>query len=75
MEIRDVVYEEIKKIVDVDFDDNTLFKEDLGLDSFKALNLLMSLDNKGISFKNERLNSVKSIGELIDSLEWKKWKI
>lgn len=72
MEIRDIVYEEIKKIVDTDFNDDTLFKEDLGLDSFKALNLLMSLDNKGISFKNERLNSVKSIGELIDSLEWKK---
>ena len=72
MEIRDVVYEEIKKIVDVDFDDNTLFKEDLGLDSFKALNLLISLDNKGISFKTERLNSIKSVGELINSLEFKK---
>ena len=72
MGIRDIVYEEIKKIVDVDFDDNTLFKEDLGLDSFKALNLLISLDNKGISFKTERLNSIKSVGELINSLEFKK---
>lgn len=72
MEIRDIVYEEIKKIVDVDFNDNTLFKEDLGLDSFKALNLLITLDNRGISFKTEKLNSVKTIGELIGSLEIKK---
>ena len=72
MEIRDIVYEEIKKIVDVDFNDNTLFKEDLGLDSFKALKLLINLDNRGISFKTEKISSVKTVGELISSLEIKK---
>lgn len=68
--IREEVYNEIKKAVgdDISFNDDSLIKEDLGIDSYKAVNILFNLDKKKISFKSEKISSVKTVKDLIDSL-------
>lgn len=70
MDIKEEVYQEIKKIIgdDVNFNDDSLFKEDLGIDSYKAVTILLNLDKKKITFKNEDLPSVKSIKDLLNVL-------
>ena len=55
---------------DIAFDDNSLCKEDLGIDSYKAIALLLSLDKKKISFKQEKIPSIKTVKDLLDALEY-----
>ena len=68
--IKEEVYKEIRKIVgnDVNFNDDSLFKEDLGIDSYKAVTILLNLDKKQISFKSDNLTSVRTIKDLLESL-------
>ena len=70
VDIKEEVYKEIRNVVgeDVNFNDDSLFKEDLGIDSYKAVNVLLNLDKKHISFKSENLPSIKSVKDLLDSL-------
>ena len=72
MDIKKEVYQEIKNIIggDIAFDDNSLCKEDLGIDSYKAIALLLSLDKKKISFKQEKIPSIKTVKDLLDALEY-----
>ena len=50
---------------------NSLFKEDLGIDSIKGFKLMMSLEKKNIVFKNVQITSLNTVKELIDVLEFK----
>lgn len=70
--IKEEVYKEIKNVIgnDVDFNDDSLFKEDLGIDSYKAVNILLNLDKKQISFKDENLPSIKTVKDLLESLTY-----
>ena len=70
--IKEEVYKEIKNFIgnDVDFNDDSLFKEDLGIDSYKAVNILLNLDKKQISFKDENLPSIKTVKDLLESLTY-----
>lgn len=70
--IKDEVYKEIKNIIgdDVSFNDESLIKEDLGIDSYKAVTVLLNLDKKRIAFKNGKIPAVRTVKELIDSLEY-----
>ena len=69
MEIREEVYKEIKNIVgdDIDFNDDSLIKEDLDIDSYKAVSVLLNLDKKKITFKSENLPVIKTVKDLIDA--------
>lgn len=70
MEIREEVYKEIRSIVgdDIDFNDDSLIKEDLDIDSYKAVSVLLNLDKKKITFKSENLPMIKTVKDLIDAL-------
>ena len=72
MEIREEVYKEIKNIVgdDIDFNDDSLIKEDLDIDSYKAVSVLLNLDKKKITFKSENLPVIKTVKDLIDALAY-----
>ena len=70
MNIKEEVYKEIKNIVgdDVEFNDDSLFKEDLGINSYKAITILLNLDKKKISFKSDNLPAIKTVRDLLNSL-------
>ena len=70
IDIREEVYKEIKNVIgdDVDFNDDSLFKEDLGIDSYKAVSILLNLDKKQISFKSDNLPNIKTIKDLLNVL-------
>ena len=70
MNIKEEVYLEIRKVVgdDVDFNDDSLIKEELGINSYKAINILLNLDKKKIAFKNENIPTIKTVRDLLDSL-------
>ena len=70
MNIKEALIEELQIVVgkDVAITDETLLKEDLGIDSFKAINLLFALENKGIVFKSDKIASIKTVKDLISAL-------
>lgn len=72
IDIKEEVYKEIRNIVgdDVSFNDDSLIKEDLGIDSYKAVNVLLNLDKKQISFKSENIPSIKTVKDLLNSLTY-----
>lgn len=72
IDVREEVYKEIKKVIgdDIDFNDYSLVKEDLGINSYKAVSILLNLDKKKITFKSENLPNVKTVKDLLDSLEY-----
>ena len=72
MDIKQEVYNEIRKIVgdEVEFNDDSLVKEDLGIDSYKAVTVLLNLDKKKIAFKNDNVPSVKTVRDLLNSLTY-----
>ena len=72
MSVKDIVYEEIKKYTDFEFCDNSLFKEDLCINSYKAVQLMMGLERRGVVFKAGMLPAIKKVSDLIDCLEFKK---
>ena len=70
MDIKEELYNEIKKVLgeDISFNDDSLVKEDLGIDSYKAVTILLDLDKKKISFKSENLPAIKTVKDLLNSL-------
>ena len=72
MNIKEEVYLEIRKVVgdDVDFNDDSLIKEELGINSYKAINILLNLDKKKIAFKNENIPTIKTVKDLLESLAY-----
>ena len=70
MNIKEEVYKEIRNIVgdDISFDENSLIKEDLGINSYKAVTILLNLDKKKISFKSENIPNIKTVKDLLESL-------
>ena len=70
MDIKEELYKEIKKVLseDISFNDDSLVKEDLGIDSYKAVTILLDLDKKKISFKSENLPAIKTVKDLLNSL-------
>ena len=72
MDIRGELYQEIKNVIgdNVTFNDDSLFKEDLGIDSYKAIALLVALDKKKITFKQDKLPSIKTVKDLLNVLEY-----
>lgn len=73
MNIKEEVYKAIIEIKtnDIEIKDDSLFKEDLGIDSIKGFKLLMLLDKKNIVFKKELPNEIKTVNDLIMALEEK----
>ena len=69
--VKEEVYKEIKNAVgDIEFNDDSLVKEDLGIDSYKAVNILLNLDRKKITFKSENIPTIKTVKDLLDSLTY-----
>ena len=70
MDIKEELYKEIKKVLgeDISFNDDSLVKEDLEIDSYKAVTILLDLDKKKISFKSENLPAIKTVKDLLNSL-------
>ena len=69
--VKEEVYKEIKNAVgDIEFNDDSLIKEDLGIDSYKAVNILLNLDRKKITFKSENIPTIKTVKDLLDSLTY-----
>lgn len=72
MTIEEIVIEEIKKKTSENVTLDSKIKEDLGIDSFKALSLLVILDGKGIGFKDGKLDDINTVKDLIRSLVFRK---
>ena len=74
MNIRDEIYQAIRDIKPEinELNDESLFKEDLGIDSVKGFRLLMALEKKNIVFKEETNKSIVKVIDLIESMEIKK---
>ena len=74
MDIREEIFEAIKEIKPeiVELNVESLFKEDLGIDSVKGFRLLMTLEKKNIAFKEETNKSIVKVIDLIESMEIKK---
>ena len=75
MTIEEIVVEELQKKTSEKVSLDSKIKEDLGIDSFKALSLLVILDGKGIGFKDGKLDDINTVKDLIESLVFKKWEI
>lgn len=72
MTIEEIVIEELQKKTSENVTLDSKIKEDLGIDSFKALSLLVILDGKGIGFKDGKLDDINTVKDLIGSLVFKK---
>lgn len=72
MTIEEIVIEELQKKTSENVTLDSKIKEDLGIDSFKALSLLVILDGKGIGFKDGKLDDINTVKDLIESLVLKK---
>ena len=72
MTIEEIVVEELQKKTSEKVSLDSKIKEDLGIDSFKALSLLVILDGKGIGFKDGKLDDINTVKDLIESLVFKK---
>ena len=71
MNIKETVYRLIKNIVgdEISFDDDSLLKEDLGIDSFKAINLLYELQANSITLKSYDMDTILTVRDLIKALK------
>ena len=71
MNIKETVYRLIKNIVgdEISFDDDSLLKEDLGIDSFKAINLLYELQANSITLKSYDMDTILTVRDLINALK------
>ena len=69
--MKEKIYACIRKYVDdeIEITDNSLFKEELGIDSYKALALILDLNAEGITFKDEKLPSIKTVSDLLNVLK------
>lgn len=73
MSIREAVYANVKKFArnQVEINDDTKLKEELGIDSFLALSILMELQKENIGFKDGKIPPLNTVLDLINSLEKK----
>ena len=63
----------IKELIhnsDINIDDKTLLKEDLNIDSFRALALMSNLNRKGIYFKGGKIPPIKTLSDLVESVKY-----
>lgn len=63
----------IKELIhnsDINIDDKTLLKEDLNIDSFRALALMSNLNRKGIYFKDGKIPPIKTLSDLVESVKY-----
>ena len=71
MSITEAVYTYVKKYArnQIEINDDTKLKEELGIDSFLAISILMDLQKEGIGFKSGKIPPLVTIKDLIESLE------
>ena len=72
MNIKETVYQLIHQQFgeELSFTDETLLKEELGIDSYKAINFLYELQNAGIALKSYNVDTIKTVGDLIKALKY-----
>ena len=68
--VKEELYKEIRNVIgeDIEINEDSLVKEDLGIDSYKAVSILLNLDKKQISFKSDNLPNIKTIKDLLNVL-------
>ena len=67
--IREILEEELN-IDPEDVNEDSDFRDDLGVDSLDLFELVMNLENEyGIEFPAEELESLRTVGDVIDFLE------
>ena len=67
--IREILEEELN-IDPEDVNEDSDFRDDLGIDSLDLFELVMNLENEyGIEFPAEELESLRTVGDVIDFLE------
>ncbi len=67
--IREILNEELN-IDPEDVNEDSDFRDDLGVDSLDLFELVMNLENEyGIEFPAEELESLRTVGDVIDFLE------
>ena len=73
MSIREIVYINIKKFArnKIEINDETKLKEDLGIDSFLAISILMELQKENVGFKDDKIPHLNTVLDLINALEKK----
>ena len=73
MQIKDVVYKNLERFKrnQIEINDDTKLKEELGIDSFLAISILMELQKEGIGFKDGKIPPLETVSDLINSLEKK----
>lgn len=73
MSIREIVYINIKKFArnKIEINDETKLKEDLGIDSFLAISILMELQKENVGFKDDKIPPLNTVLDLINALEKK----
>ena len=67
--IREILEEELN-IDPEDVNEDSDFRDDLGIDSLDLFELVMNLENEyGVDFPAEELESLRTVGDVIDFLE------
>ena len=67
--IREILNEELN-IDPEDVNEDSDFRDDLGVDSLDLFELVMNLENEyGIEFPAEELESLRTVGDVIEFLE------
>ena len=67
--IREILEEELN-IDPEDVNEDSDFRDDLGVDSLDLFELVMNLENEyGVEFPAEELESLRTVGDVIDFLE------
>ncbi|MBQ6542017.1 MAG: acyl carrier protein [Lachnospiraceae bacterium] len=67
--IREILEEELN-IDPEDVNEDSDFRDDLGIDSLDLFELVMNLENEyGVEFPAEELESLRTVGDVIDFLE------
>lgn len=69
MKYKDEIYKIIQSKTNKSFDDNTVIR-DLGLDSIDMVEMIADFeDNFNITIPSNKINDVKTIGDLLNVLE------
>ncbi len=67
--IREILEEELN-IDPEDVNEDSDFRDDLGIDSLDLFELVMNLENEyGVEFPAEELENLRTVGDVIDFLE------
>ena len=57
---------------DVEIDENTRIRTDLGLNSFDIVNIIVELEREyNVSIADDKLNSIRTVGEIAALIEEK----